>query len=90
MAPNSETVNPIKKILATLEAQRKITPSRIPLLKSCDDDFFGAHGILPDFDPHRQKRILSKCRTGPRLCHNPRKIFLESILTLAAQIAQFA
>ena len=46
---NSETDYQIKKIFTPSEAQRKITPSKVPNANFCSDDFFNVHGILPVF-----------------------------------------
>ena len=49
IADNSETAYQSKKILAPSEAQRKITPGKVPNSKFGSDDFFNVHGILPVF-----------------------------------------
>ena len=46
---NSETACRSKKIFTPSEAQRKITPSKVPNHKFGSDDFFNVHGILPVF-----------------------------------------
>ena len=46
---NSETDYQIKKIFTPSEAQRKITPVKVPQVKFCSDEFFNVHRILPVF-----------------------------------------
>ena len=49
ISDNSETAYRSKKIFTPSEAQRKITPGKVPNANFCSDDFFNVHGILPVF-----------------------------------------
>ena len=49
IADNSETAYRSKKILTPLEAQRKITPDKVPQVNFCSDEFFNMLAILPVF-----------------------------------------
>ena len=49
MSNNSETAYQSPKIFTPLEAQRKITPGKVPQVKFCSDAFFNVLGILPVF-----------------------------------------
>ena len=46
---NSETAYWSKKIFTPLEAQRKITPDKVPQVNFCSDQFFNMLEILPVF-----------------------------------------
>ena len=49
IADNSETAYRSKKIFTPSEAQRKITPSKVPNTKFWTDEFFNMLEILPVF-----------------------------------------
>ena len=62
---NSKTAYRSKKILTPSEAQRKITPGKVPQVKFCSDEFFNMHGILPVFGASAKNVYVQKIRSDP-------------------------
>ena len=89
-ARNSETAGRIKKILAPLEAQRKITSDRVPLLKIGDDEFFPLQWLMKRFWYLRQKRSGAKFDINYSLCPIRSELICKFSFISVPPLAQFA
>ena len=89
-AHNSETAYFRQKILPPSEAQRKITPDRVPQPKICDGHFFPLQWLMKRFWHVRQKHAGVKFDANYSLCHNTREISPKFSLIFGSPFAQFA
>ena len=81
IADNSETAYRSKKIFTPSEAQRKITPDKVPQVNFCSDHFFNVLGILPVFGASAKNVYIKKFAQNIAYDRLPVKYF-QNVLSL--------
>ena len=82
---NSKTAYRSKKIFTASEAQRKITPDKVPQVNFCSDDFFNMLEILPVFGAAAKNVYVKKSAQNIAYDRLPVKYF-QNMLSVLWQI----